>query len=324
MPRWQLVVVVALAFTLGWLDSARGLSCFCGASPCETPTCCPSGVLTYDQCGCCQVCAKAERDPCGGPWNIEGVCSRNLQCLIKCECQAVVNNDYLACVFPFKYKGRTYTECTTADSENGKAWCAVEVDSNRVAVTGRWGDCLEHQCSINGTKCDTFNLNGRCIPTNARIGIANVNTYNIKDGLKGSDGQTIARCDGRTENKCRCDPKQEKDPKQPGQACTKSFQQDSHGWCWLENIADASNPTFNCFPDVQYSPRFGRFWSEQACRPKAPQILDFPQGPPPPVLGVPVAQPPAAPPSPPGRVPPRPLEPPAPPAPPAPPGIIFA
>ena len=37
----------------------QGLSCFCGASPCESPACCKSGVYTLDACGCCQVCAKA-------------------------------------------------------------------------------------------------------------------------------------------------------------------------------------------------------------------------------------------------------------------------
>merc|ERR1712008_549454 len=28
------------------------------------------------------------------------------------------------CIFPFSYKGRTYNQCTTDSSHNGKAWCA--------------------------------------------------------------------------------------------------------------------------------------------------------------------------------------------------------
>ena len=31
------------------------------------------------------------------------------------------------CVFPFKYLGVEYSQCTTVDSENGAPWCAVDV-----------------------------------------------------------------------------------------------------------------------------------------------------------------------------------------------------
>ena len=31
------------------------------------------------------------------------------------------------CVFPFKYSGVEYSQCTTVDSENGAPWCAVDV-----------------------------------------------------------------------------------------------------------------------------------------------------------------------------------------------------
>ena len=36
------------------------LSCICGTSPCERPSCCTSGLYTDDACGCCKVCAKAK------------------------------------------------------------------------------------------------------------------------------------------------------------------------------------------------------------------------------------------------------------------------
>ena len=35
------------------------------------------------------------------------------------------------CIFPFKYKGIEYTGCTTAESENGHAWCAYQVQPGR-------------------------------------------------------------------------------------------------------------------------------------------------------------------------------------------------
>ena len=46
------------------------------------------------------------------------------------------------CVFPFKYKGTTYNQCTKKGSKNGVAWCANEVnDRTGVVVSGKWSDC---------------------------------------------------------------------------------------------------------------------------------------------------------------------------------------
>ena len=45
-------------------------------------------------------------------------------CTAKCctvNCQS--------CVFPFKYNGVEYNECTTQDSDNGAPWCAVDVST---------------------------------------------------------------------------------------------------------------------------------------------------------------------------------------------------
>merc|ERR1711879_631753 len=43
------------------------------------------------------------------------------------------------CVFPFKYKGVEYYQCTYTDSP--KAWCATGVDSSNNVITNSWGDC---------------------------------------------------------------------------------------------------------------------------------------------------------------------------------------
>ena len=47
----------------------------------------------------------------------------------------------IPCVFPFKYKGKSYDKCT--DFERGKHWCATIED---LADTKDWGDCI--------TNCD--------------------------------------------------------------------------------------------------------------------------------------------------------------------------
>ena len=52
----------------------------------QKPTCCNSGQLTTDACGCCPVCAKDQNEICGGPWGTSGTCasSKGLQCLKLC------------------------------------------------------------------------------------------------------------------------------------------------------------------------------------------------------------------------------------------------
>merc|ERR1711862_426791 len=65
-----------------------GLTCTCGASPCQTPECCESGQYTLDACGCCLTCAKDDGQKCGGPFRVEGRCAGGLRCLRKCECKS--------------------------------------------------------------------------------------------------------------------------------------------------------------------------------------------------------------------------------------------
>ena len=47
------------------------------------------------------------------------------------------------CVFPFKYKGKTHEKCTKVDSDNGKSWCAYDIQpGTEVPQDGKhWGDC---------------------------------------------------------------------------------------------------------------------------------------------------------------------------------------
>merc|ERR1712038_1074774 len=39
----------------------------------------------------------------------------------------------------------------------------------------------------------------------------------------------------------------------------------AEGWCFLENLQDPSNPTENCYDDVEFSVADGKFWSTAAC-----------------------------------------------------------
>ena len=58
------------------------------------------------------------------------------------------------CVFPFKYKGIEYTECTDVDSVNDGNryfWCATKINEDKeIAEDGRnWGECNDY-CRRHG------------------------------------------------------------------------------------------------------------------------------------------------------------------------------
>ena len=45
-----------------------------------SPSECLSGELTKGVCGCCDECAKAEGQECGGLWGLAGTCAQHLYC----------------------------------------------------------------------------------------------------------------------------------------------------------------------------------------------------------------------------------------------------
>lgn len=68
-----------------FIFSIYSLSCPClwdktYRSHCKVPENCPVG-LTKDACGCCDVCAKAKGEACGGPWFLLGRCGKGLKCI---------------------------------------------------------------------------------------------------------------------------------------------------------------------------------------------------------------------------------------------------
>jgi len=286
-------LLTSLAVLL-FLGSTEGLSCPPGlrSGPTETPVCCLSGYVTTDACGTTEVCAKAVDDRCGGPWNTGGLCARNLQCLVKCPCfakdadpstfpdpaESDSDSDFLPgqCIFPFKFKGKEYNACTTAESKNGKPWCAYEVDINNVVVDGKWGDCEGEGCGIDGQQsCKEFDFNysGRCVKQSTKSAIVgsfgNPLTYNLRDGI--SEGKDIQKCKAKAEEEqCRCadvvncKASGGPDPEAPA---VFSLAPPDHGWCFLENIYDEREPSSYCFDDVSFSKRHGRFWSSKACDP---------------------------------------------------------
>ena len=60
------------------------------------------------------------------------------------------------CIFPFKFDGHEFDECTRHKSVNGKAWCAVEVDKDGNAQChkrGKCEDCSSSNCLSSQATC---------------------------------------------------------------------------------------------------------------------------------------------------------------------------
>ena len=61
-------------------DTLDQTTTYCMRCEQAVPSECASGELTKDSCGCCDVCAKAAAQECGGPWGGVGTCASHLYC----------------------------------------------------------------------------------------------------------------------------------------------------------------------------------------------------------------------------------------------------
>merc|ERR1711996_145594 len=62
------------------------------------------------------------------------------------QCQTEFAN---TCIFPFKFRGKTFRSCTFEGTTNGKAWCATRVNPrNNNVIPGQWEDCDPSLCLI--------------------------------------------------------------------------------------------------------------------------------------------------------------------------------
>jgi len=257
------------------INQALSLSCGGepGSYPCETPVCCPSGELTLDSSGACQICAKGLHETCGGPWNIKGACARDLNCLRTCYCSASVKTknrpetfETKDCIFPFNYKGKTYAKCTTDGTTNGKAWCATEIDDSGTVIEGKWGDC-DDSCFENEQSChenDFINEAGRCIRRNEiepKLQLQIVR-YKIDENEAFENNETNVCLEPRSQQKCEC--ALTKIYGQAGEAC-EVLDSGTVGFCFLNNVQDIQNPTKNCYSDVDWNASAGKFYSKEAC-----------------------------------------------------------
>ncbi|XP_018008438.1 venom protein 302 isoform X2 [Hyalella azteca] len=78
---FKVTCIIVAFFVLAVTWQVEALRCNCTAITCARvdERTCRHGV-GLNACGCCQVCLRGPGERCGGPWNIEGKCGRNLTC----------------------------------------------------------------------------------------------------------------------------------------------------------------------------------------------------------------------------------------------------
>uniref|UniRef100_A0A2I9LP38 Insulin-like protein growth factor binding protein n=1 Tax=Centruroides hentzi TaxID=88313 RepID=A0A2I9LP38_9SCOR len=79
-PRLITVLIITFCFF------SVGMSLKC--RPCSEVKCvdkteedCPGVGVTKYGCACCDICARKLDEKCGGPYNIAGICGRDLECV---------------------------------------------------------------------------------------------------------------------------------------------------------------------------------------------------------------------------------------------------
>ncbi|XP_067120365.1 venom protein 302-like isoform X2 [Centruroides vittatus] len=79
-PRLVTVLIITFCF----LSVGMSLKCrSCSEVDCvdKTEEDCPGVGVTKYGCACCYICAKKIGDVCGGPFDIFGICGRDLECV---------------------------------------------------------------------------------------------------------------------------------------------------------------------------------------------------------------------------------------------------
>jgi len=281
--QWILWLILGLLYMQGSSACLCSLLIAAGKFTCPSPpTCCESGQYAYDECGCCQKCAKAELQTCGGASNISGRCGRGLQCLKTCLPCKTVGSQGKPCIFPFKYAGATYDKCTSRDSDAGQPWCATEIDEEGFVVDNAWADCLDG-CPGTRLECDEkyFSIQeGKCIDVSVPGAIPNwfgAPAVKLLDPTADLFAAPVCKTKGAAgrlyDNTCRCSrglSSTDYGPSgQPRGNCTglEDDQTDNLDkvWCFLENIRNPAEPKSGCYSDVIWSERDGRYWSSLAC-----------------------------------------------------------
>ena len=75
------------------------------------------------------------------------------------------------CVFPFTFAGHRYTGCTSALSENGAPWCAVQTSASGLVLPDEWADCGPGCPGYPGDSLSNVTSGTHHMSTNGCVGV---------------------------------------------------------------------------------------------------------------------------------------------------------
>ncbi|XP_065361282.1 cysteine-rich motor neuron 1 protein [Calliphora vicina] len=106
----------------------NGLKCYCNPKECDVIRAldCPGkGLMLWDPCKCCRICAKTLGETCGGPGDFSGQCEPPLKCVTKLP----ISSGLGVCMdLPFSSASSTYhlhTNCTKSETIRVESGCEI-------------------------------------------------------------------------------------------------------------------------------------------------------------------------------------------------------
>ncbi|XP_043648092.1 cysteine-rich motor neuron 1 protein [Drosophila teissieri] len=148
-------LLLVMAASGGSNHVVNGLKCYCNPKECDvirSPDCPGKGLMLWDPCKCCRICAKTLGESCGGPGGFSGQCEPPLQCVTKLP----ISSGLGVCMDLQHLTALTYSQhdnCSDSDSIVLEPGC--EITNKRCQCWPTMRTCLSELTSDGGSPDDS-------------------------------------------------------------------------------------------------------------------------------------------------------------------------
>ncbi|XP_044317509.1 cysteine-rich motor neuron 1 protein [Drosophila rhopaloa] len=148
-------LLLIMAASGGSSNVVNGLKCYCNPKECDvirSPDCPGKGLMLWDPCKCCRICAKTLGESCGGPGGFSGQCEPPLQCVTKLP----ISSGLGVCMDLQHLTALTYSQhdnCSDSDSIVLQPGC--EITNKRCQCWPTMRTCLSELTSDGGSPGDS-------------------------------------------------------------------------------------------------------------------------------------------------------------------------